>query len=106
VGAWLAKLDTDQDGSGITPDAPFLPNGDAVWGTGSTRPASRRGRLQRLLLPHPPTMHPLAHHLGEDWLVNLLLLGGAGLSLLVAYGRAWLAAACARLTRNRHRGAS
>jgi methanethiol oxidase len=32
VGAWLAKLDTDQDGSGITPDARFLPNGDAFWG--------------------------------------------------------------------------
>jgi hypothetical protein len=51
-------------------------------------------------------MQPVAHHAGEDTLTPLLLLGGAGLSLLVAYGRAWLAAACARLTRNRHHGAS
>ena len=44
-------------------------------------------------------MHPLAHHLGEDSLVNLLLLGGTGLSLMVVEGRAKLAAARARLTR-------
>jgi hypothetical protein len=44
-------------------------------------------------------MHPLAHHLGEDSLVNLLLLGGTGLSLIVVEGRARLAAARARLTR-------
>ena len=44
-------------------------------------------------------MHPLAHHVGEDSLVNLLLLGGTGLSLMVVQGRARLAAACARLTR-------
>ena len=43
-------------------------------------------------------MHPLAHHAGEDSLVNLLLLGG-GLSVVVAIGRAQLAAARARLTR-------
>ena len=48
-------------------------------------------------------MHPLAHHLGEDSLVNLLLLGGAGLSLIAAAGRARLAAIHARLTR-RSRG--
>jgi hypothetical protein len=53
----------------------------------------------RLLLPHPLTMHPLAHHLGEDSLVNLLLVGGAGLSLMVVEGRARLAAARPRLTR-------
>jgi hypothetical protein len=44
-------------------------------------------------------MHPLAHHAGEDSLVQLLLLGGGSLSVLVAFGRARLAAACARLTR-------
>ena len=44
-------------------------------------------------------MHPLAHHLGEDSLVNLLLLGGTGLSLMVVEGRARLASARARLTR-------
>jgi hypothetical protein len=44
-------------------------------------------------------MRPLAHHLGEDSLVNLLLVGGAGLSLIVVEGRARLAAARARLTR-------
>jgi hypothetical protein len=43
-------------------------------------------------------MHPLAHHAGEDSLLNLLLLGGTGLSLLAAYGRTRLAAARARLT--------
>ena len=44
-------------------------------------------------------MTPLAHHLGEDSLVNLLLVGGTGLSLIAAAGRARLAAARARLTR-------
>ena len=44
-------------------------------------------------------MHPLAHHLSEDSLLNLLLVGGAGLSLMVVQGRARLAAARARLTR-------
>jgi hypothetical protein len=44
-------------------------------------------------------MHPLAHHLSEDSLLNLLLLGGTGLSLMVVEGRARLAAARARLTR-------
>lgn len=44
-------------------------------------------------------MHPLAHHAGEDSLVNLLVLGGGSLSVLVAFGRARLAAARARLTR-------
>ena len=44
-------------------------------------------------------MHPLAHHAGEDSLVQLLLLGGSSLSVLVAFGRARLAAARARLTR-------
>jgi hypothetical protein len=46
-------------------------------------------------------MHPLAHHAGEDSLVNLLLLGGGSLSVLLAVGRARLAAARARLTRRR-----
>jgi hypothetical protein len=49
-------------------------------------------------------MTPLAHHLGEDSLVNLLLLGsGGGLSLLLAIGRTRLAAARAKLTRPRRR---
>jgi hypothetical protein len=48
-------------------------------------------------------MRPLAHHLGEDSLVNLLLLGGTGLSLMVVEGRARLAAARATLTRARRR---
>jgi hypothetical protein len=48
-------------------------------------------------------MRPLAHHLGEDSLVNLLLVGGGGLSLIAAAGRARLAAIHARLTR-RSRG--
>jgi hypothetical protein len=44
-------------------------------------------------------MHPLAHHLGEDSLVNLLLVGGSGLSLMVVEGRVRLAAARDRLAR-------
>jgi hypothetical protein len=44
-------------------------------------------------------MRPLAHHLGEDSLVNLLLVGGTGLSLIAVEGRARLAAVRARLTR-------
>ena len=44
-------------------------------------------------------MHLLAHHLGEDSLVNLLLVGGAGLSFMMVEGRARLAAARARLAR-------
>jgi hypothetical protein len=48
-------------------------------------------------------MHPLAHHAGEDSLLNLLLFGGAGmLPLMTAAGRAKLAAARARLTRRVH----
>ena len=44
-------------------------------------------------------MRPLAHHLGEDSLLNLLLVGGGGLSLMMVEGRAKLAATRARLTR-------
>jgi hypothetical protein len=44
-------------------------------------------------------MRPLAHHLGEDSLVNLLLLGGGMVSFAVAVGRARLAAAHNRLAR-------
>ena len=45
-------------------------------------------------------MRPLAHHAGEQALAPLLLLlGGGGVSLLVAIGRARLAAARAKLTR-------
>ena len=43
-------------------------------------------------------MHPLAHHAGEDTLAPLLLLGGAWLSVLVAYGRERITAARAKLT--------
>jgi hypothetical protein len=48
-------------------------------------------------------MHPLAHHMGEDSLLNRLLLGGGGLSLMVIEGRARLAAARNRLARLRRR---
>jgi hypothetical protein len=44
-------------------------------------------------------MRPLAHHAGEQGLAPLLLLGSGGVPLLVAIGRARLAAACAKLTR-------
>jgi hypothetical protein len=42
-------------------------------------------------------MHPLAHHAGEETLTPLLLLGGAWLSVLVAYSRARLASVRAGL---------
>jgi hypothetical protein len=48
-------------------------------------------------------MHPLAHHLGEDSLVNALLLASSGLSVLVAIGRARLVATRAKLTRRGER---
>jgi hypothetical protein len=50
-------------------------------------------------------MRPLAHHAGEQGLAPLLLLllGGGGMPLLVAIGRARLATARARLTRARSR---
>jgi hypothetical protein len=48
-------------------------------------------------------MRPLAHHLGEDALVNLVLVGGGALSFLVATWRARLAATRASLARRRHR---
>jgi hypothetical protein len=44
-------------------------------------------------------MHPLAHHAGEQALAPLLLLAGGGLTMFVAIGRARLAAARAKLTR-------
>ncbi len=44
-------------------------------------------------------MTPLAHHLGEDSLVNLLLVGGGAFPLVVAIGLARVAAARDRLTR-------
>jgi hypothetical protein len=44
-------------------------------------------------------MHPLAHHTGEDTLTPLLLLGGAWLSVLVAYGRERLATIRTKLSR-------
>ena len=43
----------------------------------------------------------LAHHAGEQSLAALLLLGGGSLSVVVAIGRAHLAAARAKLTRTR-----
>ena len=47
-------------------------------------------------------MRPLAHHAGEQALAALLL-GGSGLSLMVAIGRARLAATRSRLTRRPQR---
>jgi hypothetical protein len=46
---------------------------------------------------------PVAHHLGEESLAPLLLGSGGGLSLLLAIGRARLAAARAGLARARRR---
>jgi hypothetical protein len=43
-------------------------------------------------------MTPVAHHAGEGSLAALLLLGSGTFSLVVAVGRAHLAAARARLT--------
>jgi hypothetical protein len=48
-------------------------------------------------------MTPVAHHLGEESLTPLLLLGGGWLSLLLTIGRDRLAAARAKLTRPRRR---
>jgi hypothetical protein len=48
-------------------------------------------------------MHPIAHHLGEQALAPLLLLGGAWFSMLLTLGRGRLAAARAKLTRPRKR---
>jgi hypothetical protein len=44
-------------------------------------------------------MRPLAHHAGEQALAPLLLLAGGGFTLVVAIGRARLAAALAGLAR-------
>jgi hypothetical protein len=44
-------------------------------------------------------MHPLAHHAGEETLAPMLLLGGAWLSVLAAYGRERLAAILERFAR-------
>jgi hypothetical protein len=44
-------------------------------------------------------MRPLAHHAGEDSLVQLLVLGGGSLSVMVTAGRAKLAAALSGLRR-------
>ena len=44
-------------------------------------------------------MHPVAHHLGEDSLVDYLLVGGTWLSVAATVGRARLAAFRARLAR-------
>jgi hypothetical protein len=52
------------------------------------------------------TMHPLAHHAGEETLAPLLLLGGAWLPLVLAIGRGRLATARAWLARSRDNGAS
>jgi hypothetical protein len=49
-------------------------------------------------------MAPLAHHAGEQGLAPLLLLLlGGGVPLMMAIGRARLAAARAKLTRPRRR---
>jgi hypothetical protein len=44
-------------------------------------------------------MPPLAHHAGEDTLLNLLVFSGSWLSLAAVLGRARLAAARDRLAR-------
>ena len=44
-------------------------------------------------------MHPLAHHAGEDTLLNLLLFSGSWLSLAAVLARTRLAAARDRLMR-------
>jgi hypothetical protein len=52
-------------------------------------------------------MLPLAHHAGEESLVQLVVLGGGSLSVAVAFGRARPTAILARLTRkqgSRRRG--
>jgi hypothetical protein len=41
-------------------------------------------------------MAPLAHHAGEESLVNLLVLSGGGFSIIATVGRAQLARALAR----------
>jgi hypothetical protein len=46
-------------------------------------------------------MHPIAHHLGEQALAPLLLLGGSWRTMLGAVGRSRLAATRAKLTRPR-----
>jgi hypothetical protein len=51
-------------------------------------------------------MRPLAHHAGEDSLVNLLLVGSSWLSAAAVVGRARLAAARNRLERLRRRWVS
>ena len=84
----------------IAPDPRFFPNGGDFRGLRVHQTCCRSATTP----PATPTatpadMRPLAHHPGEDSLVNLLLVGGAGLSLMVVEGRAWLAAARARLTR-------
>jgi hypothetical protein len=46
-------------------------------------------------------MRPIAHHLGEQALAPLLLLGGSWLTMLVAVGRSRLETTRAKLTRPR-----
>jgi hypothetical protein len=46
---------------------------------------------------------PVAHHLGEESLAPLLLLGSGWLSVALTVGRDRLAAARARLTRPRRK---
>jgi hypothetical protein len=48
-------------------------------------------------------MRPLAHHAGEDSLVNLLLVGGSWLAAAAVVGRARLAATRNWLARLRRR---
>ena len=46
-------------------------------------------------------MRPIAHHLGEQALAPLLLLGGSWLTMLVAVGRSRRATTRAKLTQPR-----
>jgi hypothetical protein len=48
-------------------------------------------------------MTPVAHHLGEDSLVNLVMVGSGALSFVVTVGRTRLAATRASLARRLRR---
>ena len=67
------------------PPTRFFPNGDAFRGlrVHQTRLQAGDASSDSYCFHELIEPRPLAHHLGEDSLVNLLLVGGAGLSLMV-----------------------
>ena len=78
VGAWMAKLDAGQEAAS-TPTRGSSPTATTSGAAGGSRgPASKAATPPATPTPTPAAMHLLAHHLGEDSLVNLLLVGGAG----------------------------